>query len=50
LLEEGVGRGLFKLGRLIPAELRHIVTYTEEEREFFFNVNYPSDLEELHRS
>lgn len=49
LLEEGVGRGLFKLSRLIPAELRHIVTYSEEERRIFFNVNYPTDLDQLRR-
>ncbi len=50
LLEEGVGRGLFKLSRLIPAELRHTVTYTEDERDIFFNVNYPADLDQLRRS
>ncbi len=49
LLEEGVGRGLLKLSRLIPAELRHTVTYTEQERHLFFNVNYPSDLDQLRR-
>lgn len=47
LLEEGVSQGLFKLSRLIPAELRHTVTYTEDERRIFFNVNYPTDLEQL---
>lgn len=47
LLEEGVARGVFKLSRLIPAELRHTLTYSEEERRIFFNVNYPDDLEQL---
>lgn len=44
LLEAGAREGLYKLGRLIPAGLRHCVSYTEEERRFFFNVNYPDDL------
>ncbi|PKN31815.1 MAG: molybdenum cofactor guanylyltransferase [Deltaproteobacteria bacterium HGW-Deltaproteobacteria-18] len=47
LLENGVAQGLFKLSRLIPAELRHSVIYTEDERHIFFNVNYPADLEQL---
>jgi molybdopterin-guanine dinucleotide biosynthesis protein A len=49
LLEKGVNEGLFKLSRLIPTELRHTVTYTEEERRIFFNVNYPTDLDQLRR-
>lgn len=47
LLEEGVARGVFKLSRLIPAELRHTLTYSEKERRIFFNVNHPEDLEQL---
>ena len=47
LLEEGTLQGLFKLSRLIPAGLRHTLTYTEEERNIFFNVNYPDDLQQL---
>jgi len=47
LLEDGVARGVFKLSRLIPAELRHTLIYTEDERRRFFNVNYPADLEQL---
>jgi molybdopterin-guanine dinucleotide biosynthesis protein A len=47
LLEEGMDKGVFKLSRLIPAELRHTLTYSEEERRIFFNVNYPGDLEQL---
>lgn len=50
LLEAGVREGLYKLGRLIPAEHRHCVSYTEEERRFFFNVNYPDDLRLLQTS
>jgi molybdopterin-guanine dinucleotide biosynthesis protein A len=48
LLEQGVRRGIYKLGRLIPPEARHYVTYTEAERRIFFNVNYPDDLNLLH--
>ena len=47
LLEDGVARGLFKLARLIPTELRHTADYTEAERNIFFNVNYPDDLQRL---
>jgi molybdopterin-guanine dinucleotide biosynthesis protein A len=47
LLEDGVARGIFKLSRLIPAELRHTLIYTEDERRHFFNVNYPADLKQL---
>jgi molybdopterin-guanine dinucleotide biosynthesis protein A len=47
LMEHGVAQGIFKLGRLIPAELRHTVHYTEEERDAFFNVNHPDDLRRL---
>lgn len=49
LLEAGVSRGLYKLGRLVPPELRHCVTYTEAERRVFFNVNYPDDLRLLQK-
>jgi len=49
LLEEGVSRGVFKLSRLIPAELRHTLTFSEEERRIFFNINYPDDLELLQK-
>ena len=44
LLEAGARQGLYKLGRIIPPERRCCLTYTEDERRFFFNVNYPDDL------
>jgi molybdopterin-guanine dinucleotide biosynthesis protein A len=47
LMEHGIAQGIFKLGRLIPAELRHIVRYTAAERDVFFNVNHPDDLRRL---
>jgi molybdopterin-guanine dinucleotide biosynthesis protein A len=47
LMELGVAQDIFKLGRLIPAELRHTLPYTEEERDAFFNVNRPEDLRRL---
>ena len=46
-LEEGTGRGVFKLSRLIPVELRHTLTYSEKERRIFFFVYYPDDLKHL---
>jgi len=50
LLEAGVSQGIFKLARLVPVGLRHVVEYTEEERNIFFNVNYPKDLEQLRKT
>jgi molybdopterin-guanine dinucleotide biosynthesis protein A len=47
LMEQGVAQGIFKLGRLVPAELRHTIPYTEKERDAFFNVNHPEDLRRL---
>lgn len=47
LLEEGIARGLFKLGRLIPPEKRHLVRYSAEDQDAFFNVNRPEDLRRL---
>lgn len=46
-LEAGVAAGQFKLSRMVPAELRHCVLYDKEDEKFFFNVNYPQDLEKL---
>jgi molybdopterin-guanine dinucleotide biosynthesis protein A len=50
LLEDGVSRNFYKLGRLVPPELRHCLTYTEAERHVFFNVNYPDDLQRLRKT
>lgn len=47
LLEAGVRKGIYKLGRLIPSGHRFCLTYTEQERRFFFNVNYPDDLRRM---
>lgn len=50
LMEEGIARGVFKLGRLIPPEKRHTVSYRPKERDVFFNVNRPEDLRRLRES
>ncbi len=47
LLEASCEAGMFKLSRAIPHELRHELPYGEDERHFFFNINYPRDLDQL---
>jgi len=46
-LSAGVENGIHKLSRLIPAEYRQSVVYSQDRSLPFFNVNYPCDLELL---
>ncbi|MDR2502884.1 MAG: molybdenum cofactor guanylyltransferase [Deltaproteobacteria bacterium] len=43
-LEQGLGRGLLKISRILPAESRHGVPYSPQGSLPFFNINYPADL------
>lgn len=47
LLLESCTAGVYKLSRAVPRELRHELPYDKAERHFFFNINYPHDLEQL---
>lgn len=49
LFEQGVAAGHFKLSRLVPPSMRHTLVYDPEDSRFFFNVNYPGDLDQLDR-
>ncbi|WP_035244395.1 molybdenum cofactor guanylyltransferase [Desulfonatronovibrio hydrogenovorans] len=47
LLLASLKQGCYKLSQAIPPELRRHIPYGADQREFFFNVNYPHDLEKL---
>lgn len=47
LLEASMKAGKFKLHQIIPATRRQVLLYGPEERQIFFNINYPRDLEKL---
>jgi molybdopterin-guanine dinucleotide biosynthesis protein A len=47
ILESGLAEGVYKLSRLIPKHLRHHLPYAEEDEPFFFNINFPADLQRL---
>ncbi|MEJ5243135.1 MAG: molybdenum cofactor guanylyltransferase [Desulfomicrobiaceae bacterium] len=47
-LRQGLTMGVYQLSRLIPASHRHHLPYTEAEAHWFFNVNTPEDLAQLH--
>ncbi len=49
LLAEAGERGMYKLSRAVPPEVRHHVPYGQDESHVFFNVNYPADLALLRR-
>lgn len=49
-LRQGLAMGVYQLSRLIPAERRHHLPYTEAEAHWFFNVNTPEDLAQLHQA
>lgn len=42
-LRHGLATGVYQLTRLIPAQRRHAVPYTEAEAGWFFNVNTPAE-------
>lgn len=43
-LADALGRGERRLGRMIPANLRRVLSYRPEEALPFFNMNRPQDL------
>jgi len=47
--EDALTDGVHKLSRVIPAERREDIVYTQNEALPFFNVNYPADLEMARR-
>lgn len=47
--EDALADGVHKLSRVIPAERREDIVYTQNEALPFFNVNYPADLEMARR-
>ncbi len=47
LLLASYRRGCYKLSRAIPENRRLHVPYAPEEKRFFFNVNYPDELEKI---
>lgn len=44
LLARSLERGLYKLSRAIPEDVRHHIPYTHDEAMPFFNLNFPADL------
>ncbi len=47
LLQAACEAGVYNLSRAVPRESRHELSYGEALRNFFFNINYPHDLEQL---
>lgn len=47
LLTASMSRGCYQLSRAIPFENRCHIAYGPHEEKYFFNVNYPRDLDKL---
>lgn len=47
LLHKSHSRGCYKLSRAIPFDCRFHIVYNPDQEKFFFNVNYPVDIQEL---
>ncbi len=47
LLKTSISRGCYQLSRAIPEEYRCHIHYGPEEEKYFYNVNYPQDLDKL---
>lgn len=46
-IKKALKQKIFKLSAAIPAELRTQIKVKEEWKKYFFNLNYPEDLEKL---
>lgn len=44
-----LSRDLLKISMTVPARQQHFVPYATGEARFFFNINYPADLEAAER-
>jgi molybdenum cofactor guanylyltransferase len=42
-----MNQGSYQLSRAIPFEHRSHIAYGSNEEKYFFNVNYPRDLDKL---
>lgn len=49
LLLASFRQGCYKLSRAVPYDYRYHITYGPEEEEYFFNINYPHDLDRFSR-
>ena len=47
LLEDAAGRNCYQLSRAVPYKYRYHIEYGPDQEEYFFNVNYPHDLDKL---
>ena len=47
LLTASINQGCYQLSRAIPFDCRCHITYGPEQEKYFFNVNYPHDLNKL---
>jgi molybdenum cofactor guanylyltransferase len=47
LLTASMNQGSYQLSRAIPFEHRSHIAYGSNEEKYFFNVNYPRDLDKL---
>ncbi len=47
LLLASYNQGCYRLSKAVPPEVRLHIPYDVNEESFFFNVNYPGDLEQL---
>lgn len=46
-IKKALNQKIFKLSAAIPTELRNQIEVREEWKKYFFNLNYPEDLEKL---
>jgi len=46
-LQRSFKRGCYKLSQAIEYENRHHIPYSEAERKYFLNINYPRDIQLL---
>ncbi len=49
LLQKSYAAGCYRLSRAIPFDCRFHIDYSNDQEKFFFNVNYPVDMQELPR-